>query len=453
MRLKTFIAAYMLFLGILFISIGIVSTHMANSTTYMLREKAAREFQTITTSLAREIAAVYSRFPGGYGTREPVGEIFSRFLHYYGQHGIDLGLTQSIYENPAYATVSFQPVGDEHFIFIYGTLPNPFRFYSLSYRLNVTANITDMQGIQQYLWVTSIIVSLVAAVLLYVILLKIFKPLEVVAVAAEKITEGQYGQQITVTGRNELAAVAVAFNRMSAQIEAQIQELEEENERKQQFVDNFAHEIRTPLTSIFGYAEYLQKASLREGELLESAEYIMSEANHMKNVANSLLELATLRDYQPEKTQIFIPELFIEIKQSLEKTLEERGIELRIQALAPYIDGQPDLIKALLLNLCANAISSCEQGKGIVRLSASIEKDNIIISIDDNGCGIPSDKLSKVTEPFFRIDKARSRNNQGGAGLGLALCKQIAHVHEAKMTIASTQGIGTLVRLTFTPPK
>jgi len=317
--------------------------------------------------------------------------------------------------------------------------------------LDITANIVDMEGIQQYLWVTSIVVSLIAAVLLYAILLRIFKPLEIVAGAAEQIAIGQYGQQITVKGRNELAAVAVAFNRMSAEIESQINQLEDEADRKQQSVDNFAHEIRTPLTSIYGYAEYLQKASLNEGELIESAEYIMSEADHMKKVANSLLELATLRDYVPKIDAIFIPELFIEINKSLEKLLTKHGAHLHTQALAPYIKGQPDLIKALLLNLCTNAITSCEQNEGVIRLSAITEGQNVIVSIDDNGCGIPGDKLSRVAEPFFRVDKVRNRD-QGGVGLGLALCKQIAYVHGVKMTIASTQGIGTLVRITFTSP-
>jgi len=448
MRLKTFVAAYTLFLGILFISIGIVSTHMTNSTTYMLREKAAREFQTITTSIAREIALVYARFPDGHGVHGAVADVYSRFAHYYRQHGIELGWTRLLEDSCGTAFITFENIADERFITIHGGLPNPFRHYFLSYRLDITTNITDMQEIQQFLWVTSIIVSLVAAVLLYVILLKIFRPLEIVASAASQVAKGKY-EQINVKGRSELADVAVVFNHMSAQIEAQIQELEEEAERKQQFVDNFAHEIRTPLTSIYGYAEFLQKASLDEGELIESAEYIMSEANHMKKVANSLLELATLRNYEPEKNQIFIPELFIEIKQSLEKPLQERGAQLRIQALAPYIIGQPDLIKALILNLCTNAIASCEPEKGIIRLSASLDGEKTIISVDDNGCGISKSKLSKVTEPFYRVDRARSRS-QGGVGLGLALCKQIANVHGAKMAISSTQGIGTLIRLTFT---
>jgi len=450
MRLKTFLAAYILFLGILFTSIGIVSAHMTRSTTYMLQEKAAREYQTISTALAREMANIFARFPGGPEYHAATNEVFNRYAHYYHQHNIQLMLTQSPTSG---AVLTFERNQNRHTIVIEGPLPLPglMGSYKLTYILDITQNINDMQSIQRYLWLTSIVVSVIASVLLYLILLRIFKPLGLVASAAEKIAEGQYGNRITVKGKNELAAVAVAFNRMSEQIESQIHLLETEAERKQQFVDNFAHEIRTPLTSIYGYAEYLQKASLTEGELVESAGYIMSEAHHMKEMANSLLELATLRDYKPETTQIFIPELLVEIKQGLEKQLQERGIQLHIQALAPYINGQQDLIKSLIVNLCNNAIAACTPEEGIIHITAATEGKNTIIAVDDNGCGIYSDQLRKLTEPFFRVDKARSRDH-GGVGLGLALCKQIANVHGAKMTIDSIPNIGTIVRVTFTTP-
>ncbi|MCL2527748.1 MAG: HAMP domain-containing histidine kinase [Defluviitaleaceae bacterium] len=451
MKLKTFLAAYMLFLSILFVSIGIVSAHMTSSTTYMLQEKASREFQTISTSLARDIAAVFSRFPGGYEYQMAANNIFSGYIHYYRQHNIVLTLTSMPVVNREHGVITFRQEDSRHFISIIGALPVDFGEYQLSYTLDITGNITDMQEIQRYLWVTSIVVSVIAAGFLYAILHRIFKPLVIVAKAAGEIADGQYGNRITVKGNNELAAVAIAFNRMSQQIESQISLLEDEAERKQHFVDSFAHEIRTPLTSIYGYAEYLHKASLTEGELVESAGYIMSEADHMKKVANSLLELATLRNYEPEISPIFIPELFIEIKQGLEKPLNERKAELRTQALAPYIEGQRDLIKSLLLNLCNNAIKACEPGEGVVRLSATVEGQSIIIAVDDNGCGIHSDQIPKLTEPFFRVDKARTRE-QGGVGLGLALCKQIADVHNAKMTIDSIPGIGTMVRVKFTKP-
>jgi len=474
MRLKTFLAAYMLFLGILFVSIGIVSAHMTRSTTYMLREKAAREFQTISLSLARDMAAIFARFPGGYRYHMATNELFVGYVHYYRQNNIELYLTRmytavdghandSDYlehdnlassndytENTNYIVISFVQEKGSHFIYISGVLPlsSPLMNYQLLYILDISSNIDDMQGIQHFLWITSIVVSLVAAVLLYAVLLKIFKPLGVVTSAAQQIADGQYGNKLIVKGQNELASVAVAFNRMSQEIESQITQLEDDAERKQQFVDNFAHEIRTPLTSIYGYAEYLQKANLTEGELLESAGYIMAEADHMKNVANSLLELATLRNYKPEVNQIYIPELFVDIQQCLEKPLQERNVQMQTTVLTKYIMGQHDLIKSLILNLCNNAIASCDSDTGIVHLCATTEGQNVVIAIEDNGCGIPSDKLPKLTEPFFRIDKARSRDN-GGTGLGLALVKQIADVHQAKMTIDSIEGVGTDVRLIF----
>ena len=452
MRLKTFLAAYLLFLCVLFVSVGVVSRHMTRSTTHMLREKGAREFQTIRTSLAMDMAAIYARFPRGIEFYAAVNQMFDGYVFYYRRNGIDLSLAHVSDDHESYyAIITFVRDNGEYHVSAIGAMPYPFGFYQLSYLLDITANITDMQQIQRFLWVTSIVVSLVAAVFLYAILLKIFNPLEIVARASWRIAEGQYDERIQIKGENELASMATAFNRMAGQIESQINLLEEEALRKQQFVDNFAHEIRTPLTSIYGYAEYLQKTRLDEGELIESAGYIMSEADHMKKVANSLLELATLRDYKPAILPIYIPELFDEVKKSLENPLAEREARLHCQSFAYSLAGQHDLVKTLLLNLCTNAITACKVGEGEVFMTADKEGPQVIITVSDNGCGIPQDKLSKVTEPFFRVDKARSRDH-GGVGLGLALCKQIADVHGADMSITSAPGCGATVKIIFTTP-
>ena len=460
MRTKTFLAAYLLFLGILFTSVGIVSFHMTNSTIDMLQEKSTREFNTLTVSIARDIAAMYARFHSGTYFQTAVSQVIDGYAMW---HNIELDLTHATHETSD-AIVSFAPQNGSYFISIIGTLPHPFEAYSLTYLLDITTNITDMQQIQQVLWVTSIIVSLVAAVFLYIILIRIFKPLEIVSSASRQIAYGQYSKRIPVKGRNELASMAIAFNRMAEQIERQIHLLENEAQQKQQFVDNFAHEIRTPLTSIYGYAEYLQKATLSEDELIESSGYIMSEAEHMKNIANSLLELATLRNYKPNVANISIAELFEEVKQSLYKPLKEHGVKLLLPQLdvsqnlvgaevicntfAPNLTGQPDLIKTLLLNLCNNAITSCKMGEGVVYMSAITEGGGVMLTVADNGCGISADNLHKVAEPFFRVDKVRSRG-LGGVGLGMALCKQIAEVHSATMTIESTVGTGTTIKVNF----
>jgi len=418
----------------------------------MLREKGASEYHAIIRSLSLDMALLYARFPGGQDFHIAVNQRFDNYVLHYRRSNIDMTLAYrpGNYEN-GYALITFEHDTGTRFLAITGRLPHPFAGFQLSYRLDITDNINDMQQLQRMLWVTSIAVSLVAAVFLYVILLKIFKPLEIVAHASWQIAGGKYGERIAIKGTNELASMATAFNRMAAQIESQITQLEDEALKKQQFVDNFAHEIRTPLTSIYGYAEYLQKASINESELIESASYIMSEASHMKNVANSLLELATLRDYKPNMLPIYIPELFDDIKKSLEIRLQDAGVQLNCQTYIYSLTAQYDLIKSLLLNICTNAITACGEEGGTVNMEADKEDSNIILTVTDNGCGIPADALSKVAEPFYRVDNARSRDC-GGVGLGLALCKQIAHVHSAEMRVLSVPNQGTTVKIIFTTP-
>jgi len=466
-RLKTFIATYLLFLCILFSSLGIVSVYMANSQTEMLKEKSVGEYHSIAATLAKDIAVLYGRSAefSEIDKTESVNSLIKGYIQYYKRYNIEIAVTDlslpelSGRSGSGFANIeiSFIRRGQEqgqgqeqgHFIRIIGTLPEPFQFYQFSYYLNITKNITDMQNIQNILLLFAVIFSILTAIALYFILSGIFKPLGVVADSSRKIANGQYDERIHIRGKHELSEMAADFNRMAEIIEKQICYLENEAVGKQQFVDNFAHEIRTPLTSIYGYAEYMQKASLDEKEIIESAQYIMDESNHMKNISNSLLELATLRDYTPVKSKIPIRRLLEEISRSMDKSLREYNIQLIYRCDVDAIDGQEDLIKSLLINLCHNALKSCTPGEGIIHLGTEKQGEKIVISVSDNGCGIPEESMEKVAEPFYRVDKARSRE-QGGAGLGLTLCKQIAKAHGAEMTIESVVGVGTTVKVTFT---
>jgi len=447
MRIKTFIATYLVLLCILFSSAGIASVYLLTSQMGMLREKSIGQYRTITASLERDIAFLYDRSTSLplMSFSDAVDSLVRDYAIHYSRHNIRLSLTDlgTAHSGSFRDTeISFINQGDEGFIRISGSLAEPFEFYLLDYRLDISANLADVRSIQNILMLSAIIFSVVAAFALYFVLLSIFKPLEVVADASRKIASGQFGERISIKGQNELAQVAFDFNKMAEKLESQIRLLEEEATNKQQFVDNFAHEIRTPLTSIYGYAEYLQKAFLDEDETLESTEYIMSEARHMEQIANSLLELATLRNYTPVKNPISITRLFDDVKNSL----RENNVQIDCHVNADTIEGQEDLIKSLLLNLCSNAIKS---GSPTIVLTAKNEGHSTVISVSDSGCGVPEESLSKIMEPFYRADKARSRG-QGGIGLGLTLCKQIADVHRAEINIDSREGMGTVVSIIFT---
>jgi signal transduction histidine kinase len=451
MRIKTFLATYVLFLLVLFSIIGIVSVYLTNSQMSMLKDKSTRDFQTIAASLSKDIQVLQGRSRDMAVLSESVETLIRGYARYYRQYNIEVFITEQDNYYHMDAELSVLRQEQEHFIRIAGTLSLPMQSYRLDYAFNITDSITEMRNIQRVLLLFSVIFSLIAAFGLYFILLRVFKPLNIVAGTSRKIANGNYGERIHVKSQNELSSMALDFNRMAEQIENQIKALEDEAANKQQFIDNFAHEMRTPLTSIYGYAEYLLKSPYSESETIESLQNITEKANHLKQIANSLLELATLRNYTPVKTNISIGSLFSDIEQTLKEPLQERNVELICKNDIDILEGQEDLVKSLLLNLCSNAIKACPQSGGVVHLEATTQDESIVLSVTDNGCGIAATDIEKITEPFYRVDEARSREH-GGAGLGLTLCKQIAEVHGAEMVIESAVREGTIIKVTFTNP-
>ncbi|MCL1788321.1 MAG: HAMP domain-containing histidine kinase, partial [Defluviitaleaceae bacterium] len=341
MRIKTFFATYLLFLAVMFFSVGIVSAYLTNSQLGILREKSISQYGSIAASLTRDMGALQARNLPPLEFETALHNIMiGHQMYYYAQHDVVLLNLFYVSDAPQAPTLMFInnnvrrviyvagiPIrlfdrgNQEHapmrLIQIGGTLPAPFSHYRLEYLVDITESIADMRRIQNMLLLTVAALSVVAAVGLYFTLAAIFKPFSMVAAASRSIAGGQFGQRIAVKGSSEIARLAQDFNHMAARIETQINQLEAEALAKQQFVDNFAHEIRTPLTSIYGYAEYMQKTRLDEGETIESAEYIMSESRHMRNIANSLLELAVLRDYVPVKADIDLPGLFEDVQKTL----------------------------------------------------------------------------------------------------------------------------------------
>jgi len=468
MKLKTFLLTYLLFLAVLFTSLGIVSAYMTSSQISLLQNKSVREYQTIVTALSRDINVLYDR-DEHHNLSESVDTLMRGYVHYYSRHNIDIELirmgqngvisnadSNSGLDTDGIAYASITPLiveyDQNYFIIISESLPYPLDNYQLDFRSNITEEIHAMRRISTILLGIAIGFSLIAAFTLYLILSKIFKPLEVVAETSQKITDGHYHERIKIKGSDELSSVAHDFNKMAEATEQQIRLLADEAEAKQQFIDSFAHEMRTPLTSIYGYAEYIQKAPLDVDEVIESTNYIMNEAGHLEQVSNSLLKLATLRNYTPDLEAVSIRELFDDVSMRLKKPLAAKNVQLLTTADSDIkLSGERDLLKSLLLNLSLNAIEACSDEGGSISLEAVQTNATTMLVVADNGRGISAQDLPKVTDPFFRVDRARSRKT-GGAGIGLSLCTQIVEAHGASMKIESELEAGTKITLTFTQP-
>ena len=443
MRIKTFIISYIVFLVVLFGMVGTVSMYMTRHQTTILREQTITQFQTIATSLVRDIEALERRGEGHART-----SLINSMVRFYGAHGIEIAVTE-VDESAVspYKRIVFSEHQGEHAIRIVEMFEQGLK---LEAGFDITENILDMQEIQRMLLIFVVIFSLVGAVALYFILDRVFKPLQIITKTSRKIADGKYSERIVLRGKNnELSSMAEDFNKMAREIEDKIEKLEEETVRKQQFIDNFAHEIRTPLTSIYGFAQYMQKTKLSEKDKIEFTEHIMNDANHMKGIANSMLELATLRNFKPTLEEVSIEELFVEVSKTMENTLKASKVKLVVKSVDGILLGQKDLLKSLLLNCLSNAVKACTPKEGNIHLRAIKANGQIMITISDNGCGISPDDLEKVMEPFYRVDKARTRKGSS-VGLGLPLAKQIAQIHQGEIKIESMVGVGTTVKIIFT---
>lgn len=316
--------------------------------------------------------------------------------------------------------------------------------YVMVFAKNVEYLDSEFQSLMLTYAFTSMGVSLLLAVCLYFILKKLSAPLDKLRKTTEVIEAGDFSVTADEKGNDEITLLAKSFNSMLAKINEQMKTLESEAERKQMLVDNMAHELRTPLTSIHGYAEYIEKANITEERRLIAVKYIISESERLQKISEILLDGAFIRGNDIETFDVDIASVLTDVATKLQMRAANVGVEIVCDLSAVIVKGDETLLSMLFYNLTENAIKACSVG-GIVKISCT---DSQVI-VEDNGKGMTAEQLSHVMEPFYRTDKSRSRA-EGGAGLGLALCKQIVQTHGAQIHFVSKINKGTKVFVTFT---
>ncbi len=293
--------------------------------------------------------------------------------------------------------------------------------------------------------ITAMVVSVFMALVLFLLLRKLSSPLDKLRGVTESIAQGDFDVRAEETGFDEFTALARSFNSMLEKIKEQMQSLKLNAEKKQMLVDNLAHELRTPLTSIYGYAELLQKASMSNEDKAVAWGYIMSESKRLEKISEILLDEAYMRGNLPNMIKVDVFTIAADTVRRLGIKSSKNGVELCYRGDSFTTLGNEILLSMLLYNLIDNGIKACENG-GKVEIICS---NNGCIFIKDTGKGMSEEQLLHITEPFYRTDTSRSRA-EGGAGLGLSLCKTIADIHGIKMEFISELKKGTEVRLYFT---
>lgn len=287
----------------------------------------------------------------------------------------------------------------------------------------------------------------VSAALAYLAARFLTRPLSDLTKAARAISDGDLSARAPEGGDDETGELSRAFNAMAGSVEKSVETVREEAEKKERFLGFFAHEAKTPMTSVIGYADLIRSGTLEGAEARDAAAWIFSEGKRLENLSAKLLELLAAGREEPELRLLSPAELVREYVRRNAPLAEEKGIALEEECEEGKAMLDEDLFLSLLGNLSENAARVQPEG-GRIRLSVRMTPDGFLLAAADDGPGIPPEAVGRLTEAFYRVDKARSRKN-GGAGLGLTLCEKIAEMHGGSLSFSSGEGKGTVVTARF----
>ena len=294
--------------------------------------------------------------------------------------------------------------------------------------------------------ILSISIVIIILVVAYIISKTLSKPLKKIEKEVKKVSLGEYDINIK-EGKDEIGSLAHSINIMSKEIKNRNEELLSLIENKQLFIDNLSHEMNTPLTSIYGYIELFEKANLDDEQKYKALSYMKGETKRIIDMQSKLLMLSYKENTNIDKVKINLDNVLEHLNTELSDKLNNKNIKLHINNNIEELNGDELLVSLAISNLIRNAINNSESNTNIT--INTYTKDNYnYVEVSDEGIGISEEDIKKITEPFYRVDKARSRQN-GGAGLGLSIVKKIMNIHNGELLIESKIGEGSTFILKF----
>lgn len=228
-----------------------------------------------------------------------------------------------------------------------------------------------------------------------------------------------------------------------------ITEISRREQLRREFTSNVSHELKTPLTSISGFAEIMKSGGTDEATVVDFSRSIYDEAQRLISLVSDIIKLSELDDgtieYEPETVDLYT--LSLEIASRLSPRAQEKKIHFTVNGEKAEITGVKKILDEIIFNLCDNAVKYNRSG-GDVKVSVKNSADTVTVTVSDTGIGIPTVQQDRVFERFYRVDKARSKSI-GGTGLGLSIVKHGVMYHNAQISLESKENEGTTVVINF----
>lgn len=319
----------------------------------------------------------------------------------------------------------------------------------------ITATIAQISRLTLY---SGILAAIIAGILAFSLAKNISLPLQAMTKAARELVKGNFKSRIEVNTSGELQELAATFNQAVDEVEKTVAEQKRLQALQQNLVANVSHEFRAPLTSIQGFADAMLEGFVTEEERERYLRVILDNTLHLNRLVNDLLELSSLESghVQFKWGSVCPRELAAKALHSIEPKAREKNILLKhhfARELA-LLWGDENRLYQVLINLLENAITYTPP-LGQISLIVEGKDDKIIFTVRDNGSGIPASDLPHIWDRFFKVDKARNRA-QKGKGLGLAIARELVHLHHGQVTVSSTPGQGSSFSVllpAFFPPE
>lgn len=332
-----------------------------------------------------------------------------------------------------------QRISDRWMLIMRQDLDYPEHFWVMSVRDITSAWEDALVQVTRFLAVFACTFTAAMAVLAFFIR-HMLKVLEDLQIQADAISRGDFSQKTKVDTGDEAADLSKSINQMSDRIEEQIEDL-------QLLLGALAHETKTPVTSIMGYADSLLHVRLNESQKADALEAIYRSARRLDKMSGKLMQLIGFYENQELQMEtIYIGDVLHDCLVQIQGMLTNQDIHLFLemeQSGGFLVNGDRLLLESLFENLLTNSLKSFD-ASGTIRIVCC----GNMVRVQDNGCGIPAADLPHIRKAFYMADKSRSRK-QEGAGLGLALVQRIVEIHHAVMNIESIEGTGTQVTVSF----
>lgn len=337
-----------------------------------------------------------------------------------------------------------EDLNESKVIMIGGSFNHNNKMYYLVTATNISEILSQKRDMERNFDLIYFMAIFAGMIVMMILSTLITRPIKKLIRSTSKIANGYYNEHLDYSDNGELGELADSFNKMAEAIEEKILELEATAEKKEDFVTNFAHELKTPLTSVIGYADMIYQRDLPKDEIKNAARYILDEGLRLEALSFKLMDLTMLNKQNFILEELNSKEVFQNTIETINPIIKEKNININLNIQEEFIEIEFDLFKMLILNLLDNSIKA---DANILEITGDIiSNDKYIVSVKDDGRGIPQNEINRITEAFYMVDKSRSRA-QHGVGLGLSLCEKIARIHKSNLRIISEEGKGTTISL------